>query len=82
MKKYLFYVGIDVSKQKLDFNILDICSLKLEHWVIENSIKSISTYVKTLNKKFDIKQTLFCCENTDVYTNPLSCVLVNLHLDL
>lgn len=31
MKKYLFYVGIDVSKQKLDFNILDICSLKLEH---------------------------------------------------
>lgn len=82
MKKYLFYVGVDVSKQKLDFNILDISSFKSEHFVVENDIKSISTFVKSLNKKIDIKHTLFCCENTGVYTNHLSSVLVNLQLDL
>lgn len=82
MKKYLFHVGVDVSKQKLDFNILDVSSLISEHFVIENNIKSITTFVKNLNKKIDVKQTLFCCENTGVYTNHLSYVLVNLHLDL
>jgi len=82
MKKYLFYVGVDVSKQKLDFNILDISSFKSEHFVVENDIKSISTFVKNLNKKIDLKHTLFCCENTGVYTNHFSSVLVNLQLDL
>jgi transposase len=82
MKKYLFYVGIDVSKQKLDFNILDGSTFKSEHFVIENDKKSISTFVKNLNKKINIKQTLFCCENTGVYTNHLSSVLVNSQLDL
>ncbi len=82
MKNYLFYVGVDVSKQKLDFNILDVSSFKSEHFVIENDIKSISAFVKNLKKKIDVKQTLFCCENTGVYTNHLSSVLVNLQLDL
>lgn len=82
MKKYLFYVGVDVSKQKLDFNILDVSSFKSEHFVVENDVKSVSTFVKNLNKKIGINQTLFCCENTGVYTNHLSSVLVNLELDL
>lgn len=82
MKKYLFYVGVDVSKQKLDFNILDVSSLESEHYLIENNIKNISFFVKNLNKKINLRQTLFCCENTGVYTNHLSSVLVSLQLDL
>ena len=64
MKKYLFHVGIDVSKQKLDFNILNIASLKSEHFVVENDIKSISFFVKNLSKRIGMEQTLYCCENT------------------
>ena len=82
MKKYLFYVGIDVSKAKLDINILDSLTLKSEHFIIENSIKSISVFIKKLNKKIDNESALFCCENTGVYTNYLSTVLVNLYQDL
>lgn len=82
MKNYLFYVGIDISKLKLDINILDVSSLKSEHFVVENNIKSISLFVKNLSKKIDISQALFCCENTGVYTNHLSSVSVDLKLDL
>jgi|SRR6187402_222563 len=82
MKKYLFHVGVDVSKQKLDFNILDVSSFKSEHFVVDNDIKSISFFVKNLSKRIGMGQTLFCCENTGVYTNHLSSVLANLHLDL
>jgi len=82
MKKYLFYVGIDVSKAKLDINVLDSLTLKSEHFIIENSIKSISIFIKKLNKKIDSESALFCCENTGVYTNYLSTVLVNLYQDL
>jgi transposase len=82
MKNYLFYVGIDISKLKLDITILDVSSLKSEHFVVENNIKSISLFVKNLSKKIDINQTLFCCENTGVYTNHLSSASVDLKLDL
>ncbi|WP_269235030.1 transposase [Flavobacterium flavigenum] len=82
MKKYLFYVGIDVSKAKLDINILDSLTLKSEHFIIENNIESISIFIKKLDTKVDKKCTLFCCENTGVYTNHLSSVLVKINLDL
>jgi transposase len=82
MKNYSFCVGIDVSKLKLDVNILDVSSLKQEHFVIENDVKSITTFVKNLKNRIDITQTLFCCENTGVYTNHLSSVSVILKLDL
>lgn len=82
MKNYLFYVGIDISKLKLDINILDVSSLKSEHFVVENNIKGITSFIKNLNKKIDVNQTLFCCENTGIYTNHLSSVSVDLKLDL
>jgi len=82
MKNYLFYVGIDISKLKLDITILDVSSLKSEHFVVENNIKNIAIFIKNLNKKIDINQTLFCCENTGVYTSHLSSVSVDLKLDL
>lgn len=82
MKKYLFYVGIDVSKAKLDINILDSSTLKSEHFIIENNVRGILIFIKKLDRKIDKESTLFCCENTGVYTNHLSGVLVKLNLDL
>lgn len=83
MKNYLFYVGIDISKLKLDVNLLNSKTLQSEHFVIENDSKSIKDFVKLLTKrKIDLTQLLFCCENTGVYTNHLSCTLLGLELDL
>ena len=82
MKNYLFHAGIDISKDKLDINILDSLTLQSQHLIIKNDIKSISDLIKILQKKIDLNRTLFCCENTGVYTNHLSFVLLNKELDL
>ena len=82
MKKYLFHAGIDISKDKLDINILDSSTLQSQHLIIKNDMKSISDFVKILNQKRDINNTLFCCENTGIYTNHLSFILLNNELDL
>lgn len=82
MKNYLFHAGIDISKDKLDINILNSLTLDSEHFVIKNDIKSICDFVKILKKKIDLNQILFCCENTGVYTNHLSFFLLKSQLDL
>ena len=83
MKNYLFHVGIDISKLKLDLNLINSQTLQSEHLVIDNNPKSIKDFVKTLIKrKIELKDVLFCYENTGVYTNHLSCTLLSLELDL
>ncbi|WP_445711798.1 IS110 family transposase [Flavobacterium sp.] len=83
MKNYLFHSGIDISKLKLDVNLLDSQTLQSEHFLIDNNPKSIKEFIKLLTKrKIDVKDILFCCENTGVYTNHLSYVLLSLKLDL
>lgn len=82
MKNYLFHAGIDISKDKLDISILDSSTLKSQHLIIKNDIKSLSDLIRILKKKIDLNQTLFCCENTGVYTNHLSFILLNNQLDL
>lgn len=83
MKNYLFHTGIDISKLKLDVYLLNSQTLQSEHFVINNNPKSITDFVKLLIKrKFELKDVLFCCENTGVYTNHLSCTLLGLELDL
>lgn len=83
MKKYLFYIGIDISKLTLDINILNSETLTHEHSVIENNPKEIKKFIKSLEKKrISLKNTLFCCENTGIYTHHISCILSELNLDL
>jgi len=82
MKNYLFHAGIDISKDKLDICILDSSTLQSQHLIIKNDMKSISDFVKILKQKIDINNTLFCCENTGIYTNHLSFILLNNELDL
>lgn len=83
MKNYLFHIGIDISKLKLDVNVLNVNSFLSEHFVIENNPKAIADFLKMTSKKgVNINESLFCCENTGVYTNHLIHVLLNLTLDL
>lgn len=74
MKKYLFFVGIDISKLKLDVVLIDSESLSSsEHFIVENTQKGVKEIIRhLLKKRVDVSQTLFCFENTGVYTYPLS----------
>lgn len=83
MKKYLFHVGIDISKLKLDVVIIEAeaphCT---EHFIVENDQKGVKSIVDLLKKKkINLSQVLFCCENTGIYTSPLSTYLYEKELD-
>jgi transposase len=77
MKNYLFHVGIDISKLKLDVVLVKADSINsVEHFVVDNTQKGVKSIVDLLLKrKIDLETTLFCCENTGVYTFPLSAFL-------
>lgn len=83
MKNYLFYVGIDISKSKLDVVILEKQTPNVSnHFIVENNLKGIKGILKNLIKqKIDLTTVLFCCENTGVYTFPLSSYLSENNLD-
>ena len=65
MKKFDYYIGIDVSKLTLDVTVLYECenTTKTEHCKIENTEKSIAQFVKKKLNNFDPKQILFCFED-------------------
>jgi transposase len=83
MKNYLFYVGIDISKLKLDVVLIEnVLTNKSEHFLVENTSKGIKLMLSQLKKKkIDLTKTLFCFENTGVYTYPLSINLSELGQD-
>ncbi len=74
MKNYLFHVGIDISKLKLDVVLISAETPTIsDHFVVENTPKGVKEIVDYLQKKkIGTNKTLFCCENTGVYTAPLS----------
>lgn len=75
MKNYSFHVGIDISKLKLDVVIVDKSHVSsIEHFVVTNNTKGLKRMFTVLKKrKVDLDHSLFCFENTGVYTFPLSC---------
>lgn len=83
MKNYSFYVGIDISKLKLDVVVIKKDTLNsTEHFIVENNLKGVKSILDYLIKrKIDTAQTLFCCENTGIYTNHLSYYLSEKKLD-
>ena len=74
MKNYLFHVGIDISKLKLDVVLVDKSDTSSkEHFVVINNTAGLERMLSILKqRKIDLNKTLFCFENTGVYTFPLS----------
>ncbi|WP_265175927.1 transposase, partial [Flavobacterium sp. MFBS3-15] len=70
-------------KLKLDVSVMDVTSPKTaSHFVVGNTQAGIKLIVSKL-RDMDIKlsDVLFCCENTGIYTCPLSCFLSENKLD-
>jgi transposase len=81
MKK--FYVGIDVSKEKLDFCLY--CESKvLKECVAPNNSKEVLKEFKSWEKEFkQPKETwILCAEYTSIYTYPLTCASEEFGIDL
>jgi transposase len=72
-KNFNYYIGIDVSKEKLDMSVLNAEGEFLFHDIIVNSPKAIALAIKRLLKKLkaNAEDVLFCLEHTGVYGFPI-----------
>jgi transposase len=71
-----FFIGIDVSKNELDFSVQQGKCFLL-HKEIPNSPEAIKAFIKDLNKHdgFCLSKAIFCMEHTGIYSNHLlSCL--------
>jgi transposase len=72
-KNYEILIGVDVSKAKLDYCIVDKTAMKYDFGCLANTAKGIGTFLKSLSKKLKDKKgdVLFCLENTGAYSMPI-----------
>jgi transposase len=70
-KDYQFFIGLDVSKDKIDYCITTQSDQRNEFGVFPNNAKGINGFIKDMRKKVQDTGTLFCLENTGVYSMPL-----------
>ena len=74
MEKHEVFIGVDVSKDKLDLSVLLRDNRQvLYHGVYENNKKGIGGMLAELKRKTkaDKSTWLFCLEHTGVYAMPL-----------
>ena len=72
-KNYQTFVGVDVSKDKLDYCIINkINNFVPQFGIITNNAKEINKLITKIKKKYPGNEhVLFCLENTGSYSMPL-----------
>lgn len=66
---YSHYIGIDVSKEKLDVVLMTVSGEILDKTVIKNNVTAIGKWLRSLFKKHSKEEMLFCLEPTGHYSN-------------
>ena len=74
MKRHEYFIGVDISKDKLDVSVLKGEDMEFQyHQVYENSGKGIRKILTDLGKRTrGSSSLLFCLEHTGVYGMPLA----------
>jgi transposase len=82
--KQKYFIGIDISKQKLDLAIILSDFRIVDEQVIPNQQVKIKSFLKGFIKKHGIEteNLLICVEHTGIYNSPLHRVCVELGIDL
>jgi transposase len=72
-KNYQIFIGIDVSKDKLDYCIVtDATATKHQFGIVTNNEKGIKQLIALVQKiNTNSSDTLYCLENTGIYSMPL-----------
>lgn len=80
MKKYSLYVGIDISKAKLDVCLIKHSDFKESYLLVKNNPEGIHVIISAAyEQEPDIEKILFCLENTGYYGMPLAVELNAVH---
>jgi len=82
-KKYSWFIGIDVSRNELDFAVMKAKTI-IFHREIPNQVQSIKDFIMELKSRqgFTVSKTIFCMENTGFYSNHLLQVLLRLKANI
>ena len=82
--KQKYFIGIDISKQKLDLAIILSDFRIVDKQVIPNQQVKIKSFLKGFIKKHGIEteNLLICVEHTGIYNSPLQRVCIELGIDL
>jgi transposase len=79
-----YFIGIDISKSKLDIAVLSSDREIVSECVISNNVGKVRSFFKTFIKrhKIELDELLICCESTGIYNCPLQRVCSELSLGL
>ena len=74
--KQSYFIGVDVSKEKLDVCVITASNEMVSEKIIRNDQSKIKSYLDKLIRKLKINADalLICCEHTGTYTRPLQLV--------
>jgi transposase len=65
---YSFFIGIDISKNTLDFAVREQKKY-IFHCKVDNSLDGLMQFKQEcLARKIDLQQSLICCEHTGIYS--------------
>jgi transposase len=81
--EFEFFIGIDVSKNELDFSVQQ-GKYFLFHREIINEPEAINTLLKEMGKlkDFSLTNAVFCMEHTGIYSNHLLACLYQKHTNI
>jgi transposase len=79
-----YFIGIDLSKGKIDCAVMTSDIHLLLEKVVKNDLDRIKSFINAFIRKQKCKASdlLICCENTGIYCRPLEKACVELGVDL
>lgn len=82
-KKYIYFIGIDISKHKLDCVLYEEKKF-ISHTVTANEKAAILEFIVRLKEvpSFKMSKAVFCMENTGIYGNHLLNTLIKLKANI
>src|SRR3954470_18757035 len=82
--KQIYYIGVDISKEKIDIAVMGNDYKILIEKVVQNQDAKIMSFFTYLIKKLKIEnsQLLVCCEETGIYKRPLQRACLDLGIDV
>ncbi|PTS94829.1 IS110 family transposase [Pedobacter sp. HMWF019] len=83
IRRYTWFIGVDISKNKLDFSVMHNMVLIL-HKEITNDVDGIKSFIielKTL-EKFSMIKSIFVMEKIGFYSNHLTTVLLKIKANI
>ncbi|MEM6526605.1 MAG: IS110 family transposase [Bacteroidota bacterium] len=73
--KFEWFIGIDVSKEVLDFNVLDLSGNNFHHQVSNTKSGINSFLIRCKKANVNLERSLFCLEHTGLYNEQLVAIL-------